>query len=83
MTEVNLGKMTQIDRVIWFMQTNGSITPTQAKDELGIMRLAAVIFQIKILGYAVKTDIIEVCERWGNRTHVASYSLQNQLDFAV
>lgn len=72
---VDLGKMTQVERVIWYMQTNGSITATQAKDDLGIMRLAAVIHSVKKLGHFIKTEMVEVKDRWGNKTHVASYSL--------
>lgn len=77
MNEVNLGKMTQVERVIWYMQTNGAITPTQAKEDLGIMRLAAIIHTVKKLGYAIRTEMVQVQDRWGNKTHVASYSLLN------
>lgn len=75
MNEVNLGKMTQVERVIWYMETNGAITPSTAKDELGIMRLAAVIHTVKKLGYAIKTEMVKVKDRFGSETYVASYSL--------
>ena len=75
MTEINLGKLTQVERVIWYMQTNGSITPLEAKDELGIMRLAATIHTVKKLGYSVHTEMVKVKDRFGSETHVASYSL--------
>ncbi len=79
MNTVNLGKMTQVERVIWYMESMGSITPKQAEDELGIMRLAAVIHTVKKLGYAVNTTMVEVRDRWGAKTKVASYSLAESL----
>lgn len=76
---VNLGEMTQVERVIWYMKQNGSITPKQAENELGIMRLAAVIHTVKKLGYAVITTTVHSKDRWGAKTKYASYSLSESL----
>lgn len=78
MNTVDLGKMTQVERVIWYMENRGAITPKDAEDELGIMRLAAVIHTVKKLGYAICTEYVNVKDRWGAKRTVASYSLVRQ-----
>lgn len=55
-----------------------AITPKDAEDELGIMRLAAVIHTVKKLGYAICTEYVNVKDRWGAKRTVASYSLVRQ-----
>lgn len=47
----------QVDRVIEYIQQNGSITSMDAFEDLRITRLSAVIFRAKKLGFKVKTTI--------------------------
>lgn len=63
----------QTRRVFDFIQRHGSITPRQAEDELGCMRLAARIAEIKEEGYAVKTEIVTAKNRHGEKIRYARY----------
>ena len=67
-------KQTQADKVLFYMKSHGSITPLDAVKDIGCMRLAARISDLKKKGYIIKTDIKTVCTRDGT-AKVASYSL--------
>ena len=45
--------MTQTEKIIEYIQENGSITPLDALKEIGCMRLASRMCDIKKMGYAV------------------------------
>lgn len=64
----------QVDRVIEYMRTHGSITSMDAFEDLRITRLSAVIFRAKRLGYHIAT-VIETSER-SDITFYARYSLE-------
>jgi len=49
--------MSQVTALISYLKENGSITPLQALSDLGIMRLAARILEIRGKGYSIDTDI--------------------------
>lgn len=51
------------------------ITPLQAMADYGIMRLSAIIYDLKKEGYNIKTEIIKVKNRYNESCHVAQYSL--------
>jgi len=70
--------MAQVDRVLSYMQSRGSIQPLEAWRELGIYRLSAVIYDLRKDGYAIKTKRMEVVNRFGESAHIAQYSLDNQ-----
>lgn len=67
--------MKQTDRVLNYMQRFGGITALEAMRDLGIMRLASRISDLKQGGYAINRTMIEVVNRFGEMTHVARYSL--------
>ena len=62
-------------RLIKYLKKYGSITPIQAIQDLGNTRLAATIFQLKELGWHIKTEDLKVNTRWGTTTTVAKYTL--------
>ena len=47
--------MTQQDKVIKYVQKNGSINAVQAVFELGITRISAVVYALKSTAHALKT----------------------------
>lgn len=51
------------------------ITPLEALNEVGCMRLAARIFDLKAKGYAIVADTVEVVARNGRKARVARYRL--------
>lgn len=50
-------KMTQAQKVLKYMLTYGSITPKEAYEELGCMRLSGRIYDLRKSGYNVVSDI--------------------------
>ena len=64
--------MTQVQQIINFMQEHGSITTMQAF-EMGITRLAAVVFELRRNGIDVVTDTVESVNRYGEKVHFARY----------
>jgi len=70
---------TQNARVLAYMQDFGSITPIQALADLGIMRLASRISDLKRLGFSIKKDMEKGENRYGETTHYARYSLVKEI----
>ena len=58
------------------MQTFGSITAFEAFRDLGVMRLAARISDLRKLGYAIQSETITVKNRFDEDCYVKKYSLE-------
>ena len=69
-----MNKRKQYEMVLEHMESSGSITPLEAMNEYGIMRLGARIADLKALGHKIHTRIVKVPTRYGF-AHVAEYSL--------
>ena len=67
--------MTQCERIIDYMKQNGSITAKDAMNELGIMRLASRIADLKADGWEIETVTECSKNRFGEKTHYARYSM--------
>lgn len=74
-----MNKQTQAERVLDYMQHFGSITPLEAMRDLGIMRLASRITDLRRAGYAIVREMVEVINRYGQKTRVARYSLSAEV----
>ena len=68
-------KATQCDLVLAFMAENGSITPVKALDELGCMRLASRISDLKRMGHSIRKEMVEKKNRFGDTVRFARYSI--------
>ena len=69
--------MTQAERIMDYLERNGSITPLEAMNELGIMRLGARIFDLKEQGVKIITERVKAENRHGEVTSFARYRLEN------
>ena len=69
-------KPTQAERVLDYLDTFGSITQLEALRDLGIMRLASRISDLKKQGYPITREIEMVKNRYGERSHVMRYSMK-------
>ena len=67
--------MTQVQRIIDYMQKNGSITTIQANDELRITRLSGRIYDIQAKGIPINKESIKVNTLEYGPTRVTRYSL--------
>lgn len=69
---------TQENAVIDYMTRFGSITSMDAFMDLGVTRLAAVIFNIKEHGHKVDTEWEATTNRYGNPVSFVRYSLKDE-----
>lgn len=68
-------KKTQDERVIEYIREFGSITQIQALADLGIMRLASRISDLKKQGYSIERKMVEGKNRYGEKVVFAEYTL--------
>ena len=67
---------TQEQRVLAHLKTGRRLTQFEALQELGILRLASRINDLKRAGHKIQSKMIEVQNRFGEKCHVASYTLE-------
>jgi len=53
----------------------GPITPLEALNESGIMRLGGRIYDLRQAGHDIRKEMVEVHTRNGGKAHVARYTL--------
>lgn len=68
-------KMTQAERIEQYMRDFGSITPIDAMVDLGVMRLAFRICDLRKAGLRIVKTIEKSKNRYGEVTHYARYSI--------
>lgn len=64
----------QKQMVLDYIREFGSITPLDAFKDLGVTRLAAVIFELKEDGHCIHTERQHGKNRFGHDTRYARYS---------
>ena len=74
--------MTQCERILDYMKECGSITPLEALRDLGVMRLAARIADLKRAGWQIEKDMANSLNRFGQKIQFARYRLaeEGQMD---
>lgn len=68
-------KPNQNERILQYINDFGSITQLDALSDLGIMRLASRISDLKRLGYPITSKMETVKNRYGEPCHIKRYSL--------
>ena len=68
-------KQKQTDRVLAYMEKHGGITQLEALTEISVMRLASRISDLRKLGYPIESEMVTVCNRYGEKCRVKRYSL--------
>ena len=68
-------KPTQNDRILDYIAENGSITQLEALTELGVMRLASRISDLKRQGYNIISKTETVKNRFDEKCSIKRYSL--------
>jgi len=66
--------ITQKSEVLYHLQKGFKLTGLQALKKFGVMRLAAVVFDLRQEGYDIKSRDVEVETRRG-KTTVTEYSI--------
>lgn len=70
--------VTQCDRILRHLKDYGSITPIEAMNEYGIMRLAARINDLRAQGIAIASEVKTGKNRYGEDTHFSVYRLKKE-----
>lgn len=68
--------ITQCDRVLEYMRRFGSITQLEAIRDIGCMRLASRIADLRDRGYAIGRRMKQEKNRYGNTVSFAEYYLE-------
>lgn len=69
--------MTQCEEILEYLRENGAITPVEAIQEFGCMRLAARIADLKDRGVKIRTTMAKGRNRKGQRVAYAKYILED------
>ena len=67
---------TQNERIIAYIREFGSITQLEAIRDIGVMRLASRISDLRKRGYQITSDFVPVENRWGEKCRVKRYKLE-------
>lgn len=66
--------MTQREKIRRHLNDHGSITPLEAMEEYGIMRLAARIGELQAEGMPIVMEMVKNKNRYGQTVHYAKYT---------
>lgn len=69
-------KLTQKQKVFRHLNQIGPLTPVQAFFDYSIMRLAAIVFDLKDDGYEIETTILKSENKFGEPVNYAQYTLK-------
>ncbi len=73
-------KKNQRERVLEWLQKYGSINDNEARDELGIRRAGARVFELRDLGYNIVTKMEVGKNRFGEKVRYGVYVLVDKGD---
>lgn len=65
--------MTQGERVLKYINDNGSITQYEAFTELGVTRLSARIYELRHAGKDIVSEPVETVNRYGEKAFFTRY----------
>lgn len=68
--------MSQKEKVLKYLQSGKTLTPIQAMNWWGVMRIGARIWDLRDEGYNITTTMKEVKNRYGQKCMVAEYRLE-------
>lgn len=71
-------RLTQGMKILKYMMDFGSITPIQAMQDLGVMRLAARISDLEAEGFEIVHERESGKNRYGEKTSYARYRLEKE-----
>ena len=68
--------MSQNEKILKYLKTHRrGITPQQAYEKFGCLRLSGRIFDLREMGYDISSTLIDVKNRYGEDCRVALYKL--------
>lgn len=76
-------KPTQAQRVLDYIEQFGSITQLEALSDLGVMRLASRISELRKQGLPIESTVETVKNRFEEKTYIKRYRLGGDRDVRV
>ena len=76
-------KATQAERILDYMEEFGSITQMDALRDLGCMRLASRISDLKRKGYHIESETEPVKNRYGEISYIKRYRVREPVKVTV
>ena len=73
-------KPTQNERILEYIDQFGSITQFEALRDIGCMRLASRISDLKRLGYPIISEVEVVKNRYGEKSRIKRYRMGGGAD---
>lgn len=73
-------KISQCDKILDYIKREGAITPLEAMAELGCMRLAARVADLKKRGHPIVKRTVVRQNRYGEPVKIAQYELEEVSD---
>ena len=67
--------MTQQERILQYLQSGRTLTRLNSWSELGVLEAPARISELRSKGISIDTKMVEVKNRYGEKTRVAEWSL--------
>jgi hypothetical protein len=80
---MEMQKITQNDRILLYIKDFGSITQLEALRDLGVMRLASRISDLRRRGYDIIAVPEAVINRFGDPVYIKRYSFKEDAKDAV
>lgn len=68
---------TQNQRVLDYIKETGGITQLEALNELGVMRLASRISDLRKKGYNITSGMVRVKNRYGETCRIKLYTMED------
>lgn len=70
-------RYSQNDKILKYLRTHRKgITQAKAYEKFGCLRLSGRIYELRRMGYDIKTDMIAVKNREDETAYVAQYTLE-------
>ena len=73
-----MGKKTQSERVLEYIQKFGSVTTLEAFRDLGVTRLSARIFELRARGFDIDSTNVTSKNRYGEKCTYSKYYLRKE-----
>ena len=73
-------KPNQNQRILEYIAEYGGITQLEALRDLGVMRLASRISDLRKKGYEIVSERVTVRNRWGEKCPIKRYRLRGEED---
>lgn len=71
-------KPTQAKRVLDYMRDFGSITQLEALRDIGCMRLASRISELRKEGHKIESERVTVNNRYGEKCYIKRYMVRDE-----